>query len=46
MCVAQTAKRRRKQARQSRMSRNRNMTARKRWDEAKYGGSSTKKKSK
>jgi hypothetical protein len=44
MCVANTAKRRRKQLRQTRMSRNRNQTAAKRFDDAKYGSSSTKKK--
>jgi hypothetical protein len=44
MCVAQTAKRRRRQARQTRISRNRSQTARKRWDDAKYSSSDKKKK--
>jgi hypothetical protein len=44
ICVAQTAKRRRRQFRQTRIGRNRSMTARKRWDEAKYSSSDKKKK--
>jgi hypothetical protein len=44
ICVAQTAKRRRKQARQTKLSRNRSSTARKRWEEAKYSSSDKKKK--
>jgi hypothetical protein len=44
MCVANTARRRRKQLRQTRMSRNRSQAASKKFDDAKFGSSTTKKK--
>lgn len=44
MCVAATAKRRRKQLRQTKISRNRTSSSKKKYDEAKYGSPGKKSK--